>query len=377
MNDTRSTNRRGLVRPRLAVVLCLLLVVSLVPMWAYAAAPFVRGTWSNAETSYLNSAVITLATTGTPTATYFKLDGGAATEGKSLTTGVYGAHTLDFWSVGGPGTEPTTTVKFFVDEDVAPVLACDAKDTYVLSASITCTATDNFNGSGLDFMCYRVDGKNYVQVSSTAAATAARLFFARLASVGGQVAQRIAVDPNVPPTHGTAGYGTDCGMCHDIISGGGTGGGDGGGDTGTTTPTGMKKSIAVTGLGTHKVEFWAQDVARNVSTHFTKTFTITKAPTTLSLVRSKASVDRYRSLKLSGVLTGGVPAGGKVVLKVKSPGASTYRTLTTRTTLADGSWSYTLKPSKHGRYYFKASYAGDGSYLAATCVPPYVSVYVK
>jgi len=362
MNENRTTHRSGRTAVRLAVVLCLMLVVSLLPLAAYGVVAPV--THADVQVSYLDSAAISLDATGAAH-TYLSLDGAPAVESLSCTTSVYGSHVLKFWSVDAGGvSEATITAPFFVDDDIHPTIVSDATGSYVLAASITATATDNFNGSGIDFLCYRVDGKNYVQVSPPSASAAARLFFARLAAISGTAASFGPPDlpnyDNPPVPH----YGTNCAGCHALIQ-----------DGGETGPGGtFSKSITVTGIGTHTVEFWTQDVARNESAHVTSTFTISKVATSLTIARSKSSIYRYHYVTISGKLAGGVPAGAPVVLQIKSPGSSSYRTLSTRTTAADGSWSYRVKLSKRGRCYFRARYAGTADYASCSSRSIYVTV---
>ena len=282
MNETRSTHRRGRVRARLAVVLCLALVIGSLPLAAFA----MPATVTDAQATYVNSAMIAL----TPGCSY-SLDGGQTLNAATtVTTSVYGAHVLaldTLWKDAATGTTQTVmTIPFFVDEDVAPVVKCDSVSSYVSAASIKLAATDNFNGSGIDSLYYRIDGGSFVQVVAPASVTATKLFIARLAQV--TAAKLVAVDPSLPvPSGHAAGPKTpeQCVLCHDIL-----------GPTPTPDPTpeptstptpagGLSKTVTVTGPGVRTIEYWAQDIARNASVHVTKTFTITSASAPMSVWR--------------------------------------------------------------------------------------------
>ena len=159
----------------------------------------------------MNSASITLSP-----AWAYQLDSGAAVATTTVTTGVYGPHVLAFWSKDASGTTQTVMkIPFFVDDDVVPAVVCNAAASYVTTATITMTATDNFHGSGVDCLCYRVDGGAY-QVLSPASAAATKLLVSRLAKV--QVAPT-AIDPPVDPTQPAPHIDRGpCTSCHDLIT---------------------------------------------------------------------------------------------------------------------------------------------------------------
>jgi len=130
-------------------------------------------TTSNAVANYVSNALITFSATdaGTGVAnTYYILDGGLQTAGKSVAVSALGAHTLQFWSVDAAGnTELRKTAAFTITAPVvvdttAPVTVSDAKATYVASAAIKLTATDA--GSGVANTYYILDGG--VQTAGTA-----------------------------------------------------------------------------------------------------------------------------------------------------------------------------------------------------------------
>lgn len=358
MNDTRSTKRRGRVKARIAVVLCLMLVACLVPAAAFAASSAIR-TWADVDVTYLNSATINLVTSAGSHNSFYTLDGGMASTQLPVTCGTYGAHILKFWSVDASGVvEATTTAPFFIDEDVVPTVVCDVKVVSPTSASVDITATDNFNGSGVSYLYYRVDNGPLQQVISPAKLLASTMMVARLRAAAlstAGTAKDLTTYDQTPP-HGAFGL---CSNCHDLVTDGG----------GNSVPGGVAKSIAVTGIGTHTVQYWAQDVARNSSAKAVKTFTLAKLATRLSIKRSASAVRRGAYVTISGVLSGGAPAGSKVVLIVKRPGTTRYVTLTTRATSASGAYSYRYKLGTRGTFVFRASFAGDATYLGSSSVP--------
>ncbi len=356
MNETRSTHRHGRTKARLAAVLCLLLVVGLLPMAAFA----VPATITDAQAMYLNSATIKL----TPACTY-KLDGGQTVgPATSVTTSIYGPHELalnTIWKDMATGTTQTVmTIPFFVDDDVAPDVTCDAAASYVMAASITVTATDNFNGSGVDSLYYRVDGGNLVQVVSPAAATAAKVLFARLPKVAALTPPPLTTFDQTPP-HGD--YGA-CGMCHELV-------GPGPEPTSTPAPAGTK-TFAVTGVGSHTVEYWAQDIARNSSVHVTKTFTIgadapTQLATSLGIVASRTSVPRGTRVYFHGVIKPNMPNGTHIGFYVRKSTSSVWHLVSTRHSFGSRQWNYYYHPgAAHGTYYIRVKYSGNSAFAAST-----------
>jgi len=135
-------------------------------------------TTSNVVASYVSNALITFSATdaGSGVAnTYYILDGGLQTIGKSVSVTALGAHTLQFWSVDAAGNAElhknaafTITAPVVVDT-MPPVTISDAKATYVTSAAIKLTATDA--GSGVASTYYILDGG--VQTAGTAVSVTA------------------------------------------------------------------------------------------------------------------------------------------------------------------------------------------------------------
>jgi hypothetical protein len=357
MNDTRSTNRGRRILVRIAVVLCLLLAAGVLPMAAFAAPTTV----SDVEATYLNTATINLMATVVPGAnplqTYYQLDGGAQAAGASATTSIYGAHVLEFWSTDQSGVEAPVTAPFFVDDSVLPVVASDCEASYTTTATIEITATDNFNGSGVDFLCYRVDGGAISTVFPPASVQAAKLLFAGIAAIKVSGVQALApVDPSLTPPHVDRGA---CVNCHTLITPT---------PTPTPTPTGtpapegsVSSKVVVTGAGTHTLEYWAQDIARNATTHVVKTFAIADTFTITPTSGANGSIlpSTAQTVSSGGNLTFTItPATGYSVADVLVDGSSVgqvtsyaFNNVTAAHTISATfakrvSWNVTLKLSK-------------------------------
>ncbi len=359
MNDTRSTNRGRRILVRIAVVLCLLVAVGVLPMAAFAAPTTV----SDVEATYLNSATINLmatVATGSIYQTYYQLDDGAVAPGASATTSIYGAHVLKFWSTDTSGVEKPVTAPFFVDDSVLPVVGSDCKASYTSTATIALTATDNFNGSGVDFLCYRVGGGAISTVFPAASVQAAKLLFAGIAAIKvSGVKAMPPVDPSQPPPHVDRGA---CVGCHDLITPTPT-------PTGTPAPAGgVSGNVAVTGIGTHTIEYWAQDIARNTTTHVVKTFAIAKVPTSTSLKASRKSVRSGGYVTLTAklrALGGGRFSNTYIRFQVRAKGSTHFHLLKNVKVRSNGSATYRYKVRKKGTRYHRVKFLGNAKYLPA------------
>ena len=361
MNDTRSTNRGRRILVRIAVVLCLLLAAGVLPMAAFAAPTTV----SDVEATYLDTATINLMATPPIAKTFNQLDDGAVAEGASATTSIYGAHVLKFWSTDTSGVEATVTAPFFVDDSVLPVVASDCEASYTTTATIELTATDNFNGSGVDFLCYRVDGGAISTVFPPASVQAAKLLFAGIAAIKVSGVQAMPpVDPSQPPPHADRGA---CVNCHTLITPTPTPTPT---STGTPTPTptgtpapagGVSSNVVVTGTGTHTIEYWAQDIARNATTHVVKTFAIADTFTITPTSGANGSIlpSTAQTVNSGGNLTFTItPATGYSVADVLVDGSSVgqvtsyaFNNVTAAHTISATfakrvSWKVTLKVSR-------------------------------
>jgi hypothetical protein len=147
-------------------------------------------------------------------------------------------------------------------------------------------------------------------------------------------------------------------MCHELAAPGPE-------PTSTPAPAGTK-TFVVTGVGSHTVEYWAQDIARNASAHVTKTFTIGKQSTTLTIKSNHSSTTHNHTIVLSGSLKPGLPANTHVVLQWRKSGSSVWRGLSTRHTSASGAYSFSYKATSRGTFYFRATFAGSSAFAAKT-----------
>jgi len=371
MNDTRGMNRRHRVSVRMAVVLCLLLAIGVVPMAAFGAPVSV----SDVEATYLNSATINLDGTAGSTM-HSVLDGGAESTDGSVTTSKYGAHVLKFWSTDGTGGESTITAPFFVDEDVKPVVECDIEDAEGTSVEVELEATDNFNGSGVDFLCYRVDGGKIQTAMAPASLNAAKTLFARIAKIQTGIVVA-AAPPSITPTTPAPADHFDqaCSTCHEIVIPTPE-------PTSTPNPTGTPApdggvacEVDVDGVGSHTIEYWAQDIARNATAHVVETFEIERIVCGVSLKAADTTIRRNQYASLSSVLSGGVPAGTHVRYEVRRPGRSSYSIITSSQDVsATGKSSRRYKVTSKGSYYFRVRFMGLTDFAPATSRTVKVSV---
>ena len=354
MNETRSTHRRGRISGRLAVVLCLALFVGLLPTAAFA----VPSTVTDAKAMYINSATINL----TPARAYKLDDGYVIGAASSVTTGIYGPHVLSVfatWKSYSLGTTQTVMeIPFFVDDDVIPVVTSNAGASYVTTATITISATDNFNGSGVDSLYYRIDGGNIVQVVAPAGVAASKALIASLPKVAGMAAPPLSTYDQDPP-HAAWGV---CGTCHEL---------SGPTPEPTGTPTPGARTFSLTALGAHTVEYWANDIARNESVHVTKSFTIVapavvRLPTTTTL-RCSASTIRHGSyVTLTARLLGGSDYTDEYLnFEVIGSGLLHYKVYKTVKVSSTGVAVYRYKISSAGTRYHRVRFLGSAKYLPA------------
>jgi hypothetical protein len=281
-------------------------------------------TTSNAVASYVGTATIHLTATdnagGSGVAhTYYKLDGGAQTEAVNVTVTAVGSHTLEFWSVDVAlnAETPHKTATFAVTapqppaDTTAPTTTSNAVASYVGTATIHLTATDNTGGSGVAHTYYKLDGG----------------------------AQTEAVN------------------------------------------------VTVTGVGSHTLEFWSVDVALNAETpHKTATFAVTApqppadtTPTTITIQRS-GTARFLRPFVLSGELSPAI-LGDLVTVEVRRPGSGRWSYSSTRAVFQSeeqdvaGPWWYRYLPRARGTYSFRVRFAGDETRAAS--VSRTISVTVR
>jgi len=122
-------------------------------------------TTSDAEASYVGSAVIHLDPTDNVGVknVFYILDGGTQVSGNyTISISGVGSHTLEFWAVDFADNveDPHKTATFEITappviDSIAPVTTSDAKTSYVGTATIKLSATDNIGVTGT---YYRLDG---------------------------------------------------------------------------------------------------------------------------------------------------------------------------------------------------------------------------
>jgi len=375
-------------------------------------------TVSNAVANYVSMAAITLSATdaGSGVAhTYYRLDGAAQVEGKAIAVSALGAHTLEFWSVdvaGNVETHKTATFTVTAPAPVdvtAPVTTSNAAATYVSNAAITLSATDA--GSGVAHTYYRLDGAAQVEGKAIAVSAlgAHTLEFWSVDVAGNVETHKTAtftvtapapVDVTAPVTtsNAAATY-----VSNAAITLSATDAGSGVAHTyyrldGAAQVEG--KAIAVSALGAHTLEFWSVDVAGNVETHKTATFTVTapdsSVTSSLTIGADKLTARKGSRVRLSGLLT---PASGdeRISIYVMRPGSTEWRLISVREAdiedLRDGDdddhsiadavtsgsasaeWNYRYKLKARGTYQFQARFTGDSN--SAPVLSEIVSVRVR
>ena len=249
-------------------------------------------TTSDAVLNYTNSAAIHLSATdnvgGSGVAsTYYILDSGLQTAGTTVNTSAAGAHTVQFWSVDVASNieTPRKSAAFTVTippppDTTAPATTSDAVASYVSSAAIHLSATDNVGGSGVAHTYYILDSG--LQTAGTTVNT----------SVGGaHILQFWSVDTasnietprktaaftvTIPPGPDTtaptttsdavANY-TNSATIH--LSASDNAGGSGVAHTYYVLDSNAEAqgtTVSVVTLGAHTLEFWSVDTSGNVET---------------------------------------------------------------------------------------------------------------
>jgi hypothetical protein len=122
-------------------------------------------TVSNAVAAYTGTGEILLTATDNPGGsgvahTYYRYDGGPRVESTLIGVSGSGSHHIDFWSVDAAGNvEAANTVHFNVTmpDTTPPTTTSDALASYVGTATVSLTATDGVEGSGVRATYYRLD----------------------------------------------------------------------------------------------------------------------------------------------------------------------------------------------------------------------------
>jgi hypothetical protein len=283
-------------------------------------------TTSDARTVYADGSTMTLSVTdrdsGNSVTTYFSLDGDLV-EGRVVTFRRTEStwHTLQYWSVDSNGVteraQPALVFQVLEPDLLAPVTSSDATRTYAGEATVHLTAHDPSPGwIGPEFPL-----RTYYRLDSGS------------------------------DTTGTA--------------------------------------LVVGSSGPHTLRYWSVDYAGNTGSVSVATFTVTPLPARVTISRTPSTIMHGAHVHLSGTLAP-ARAWDTVSIQVKTPGSHVWRNFTgyvkyyrraiTTIDLAQlGRWStlaHTLRT--HGRYYFRAVYAGDSKrYSRASATSATVSVLVR
>jgi hypothetical protein len=270
--------------------------------------------------------------TGSDKSAWAVFDGTNRVAGATTTTGTFTVDlgkTYNIFAVDGasPYSSVTTSVSpaapsivptISLDETMPPVTTSDAVASYTGTATIHLTASDGA-GRGVAYVYYRLDDS-----------------FVHLFTVG-MIAE-----------------------------------------------TSVKVPAPLVGTGTHTLLFWSQDAAGNVEARKSVTFTVAAPVVTppndvathLVLSASARSVRVGKYVTFSSILSGGVPLGTHVRYQVRTPGHSTYVTISsTRGVSATGVSSIRYKLSKRGTYYVRARFMGIAGFSGS--ISNVVKVAVK
>jgi len=261
-------------------------------------------TSSNAAANYTGPAVINLSAsdgTGSGVAdTYYRLDGGAQTEGTLVGVSGSGSHTLEFWSVDWAGNVETphksVTFTITMPDSTPPTTGSNAQQSYIGTATITLAPTDT-GGAGVRTTFYRLDGGPaqeglVIVVGPPIVGTVSHTIEFWSVDNNGNAEGSKFVTFNVSPipdtvapvtaSNGTNGYNyTDSATI--LLTATDTGGSglkatyyriDNGADTTGTT---VVVPGPLSGSAPHTLYYWSVDNQNNRETTKTLTFTITKS----------------------------------------------------------------------------------------------------
>ncbi len=304
-------------------------------------------TTSNAVTAYIGPATITLSVTddnSSPVqATYYRLNGGTQTSGKTISipqpaSGTL-SYTLEFWSVDAAGnTElPHKSASFTITADkLAPITTSNAPayDRTTTSLRVDFIATDPAPATGVANTYYRVNNgatypRNWVYLSGQGTY---ELRFWSTDKVGNREAdnyQTVIKDWTAPTTTTNAlpSY-TGTATIHltptDTLAG-----------VATTyyildaEPQASGTDVTATINGTHTIKYWSVDKAGNIETQKTVTFTVTgAAPDTAPPVTTSNALPAYTG-NATIVLSPGDGSGSGVAATYYRLDGGTQKTGTT------------------------------------------------
>lgn len=275
---------------------------------------------SDAVASYGDSATVTIAASddfGLASISY-RLDGEATvtvaasttSATKAVTTGTLGEHSLEFWTADLSGNvSEHGSASFIVVDASAPVVTSDALASYDETATLTISATENFE---LVSISYRLDAETTVTVPATGFSVETSLTTTVLGEhtvsywaedAAGNVcapssATFVVLDAVAPTISCETSGRYDDVAVFDVTAADNRGlasisyrlDGEATVSVPVSGPT-ASAPVSVTGLGEHVLEYWAIDAGGNESARGTATFAVIDA--TAPVVISDA-LDTYR-----------------------------------------------------------------------------------
>ena len=279
-----------------------------------------------------------------------------------LTNGV--TYTIFGAGLDGTGNQigKSTVVAVPVPDTTAPTTASDSKASYVSSAVIHLTATDNVGGSGVTHTYYVLDGGTQVEgatVSTSATATHTLQFWSVDAKNNVEATKSVQFEVKAPVPDVTAPTTTSnantttpyLGLAKIVLTA--TDNVDGSGvahtyyilDAGTQTEG---TSLSVSVLGTHTIEYWSVDTSGNIEMpHNTAAFTVAANPApVLGKFSYKFNLKKKVYKKLKAVLRNNA-TGKKYTVTVAEKGLATWKKV-----LPAG--KYRLSTTGNKKFKFKA-----------------------
>ncbi len=309
--------------------------------------------------------------------TFWKLDRGAQMSGLSVVVTGPGAHSVEFWSVDVAGNiETHHTITVTIPDTTAPVTDSDALASYLWTANIHLTATDNI---GVAATCFILDGLARVQGTTVSVATAGShtLEYWSVDAAGNVEAHKTAkfvvtipaasLD-TVPPVTSWSGWAATFVNRATIVLSASDGDGTGVAGTYYTLDSGRETpgtTVPVTAAGAHTISFWSVDKAGNRETPHDLHFTVLIA-TKLSITSNHTSITHRHPVVFSGTISPNVPNNTDIGFYVLKPGSHSWVRVTTRHTYSSHHWNCTYAPASKGTWYFRVVLSATSKYGSST-----------
>gem|GEM_PF-2586365 len=362
-------------------------------------------TSSDAVSEYTGSARVQLIAADNRTgvaATYYSLDGGDAVAGTSVASSRWGIHSLRYWSVDGAGNvEPAHTDSFFIYSsggsggggggwipggsgtptstvDTTPPVTTIIGVPAGWSTSdveVSFVATDDTSDIGAVY--YRLGGGSATTYTAPVVVTAEGVttidYWAVDARNNRETSRSsvIRIDRTAPVSAANVSeFYLDSARISIVVSDSVSGLSairrslDGAPSTGSI--------IDVSEPGTHTLEWSAVDVAGNVETTHSASFTVTRGTRTTPSAR--ALYPAYGAwATLSGALadSAGTPLPGRVVHLETYSGGAWVESASNTITGPNGTWSFSVRPSSLTRY--RAAFFGSVGYLPSSATETVVA----